>query len=197
MSHPTNPTITTVSTKAIVTLAWAMPAAVAVDFVEQTSPILTNLLRNHQTDGSTLESFDLATWDSSEFQPPFHSNHRGDEDAWALPAISEREADLKAVCWAVDNWTDTGRGLAAVVINHPEGLHTRDIAEKAHYTGSIPSAFRHIAGRLRAINRAPFWHSDPDSRGHERGQLVGADTDAAAFKVVKAVFEARYPNYLD
>jgi hypothetical protein len=190
------PTIQTLSPDETVVLSWAMPASVAVEFQQQTGPILAALLRNHPLTGVEDRPVDLASWDSSEFQPPFDSNHRGGEDAWHLPVITDTEADRKAVCWAVDSWSETGRRLAGVIIANPGGMHSRDIAEKANYTGGIPSAFRHVAGRLRAINRAPFWFGDPDSRGHERGQRLSARPDTDAYKVVKTIFEARYPEYL-
>lgn len=190
------PTIQTISPEDTVVLSFAMPGSVAVEFQRQSGPILTALLRSIPSDADADISFDLASWDSSVFHPPFDSNHRGGEDAWDLPAVTDTEADQKAVCWAVDNWSDTGRRLAGAIIAHPEGMHSRDIAALVGYEGGIPSAFRHVAGRLRAINRAPFWFGDPDTRGHARGMKMWAKPDSDAYKVVRAIFEARYPEYL-
>ena len=64
---------------------------------------------------------DLSSWDSSSFEAP-HNINFGPVDAWSLPAIAE--ADVKAVCWAVDNWTDVGRRLAAGLLTHPAGIRT-------------------------------------------------------------------------
>jgi len=190
-------TTTHLDPDATLTLTFAMPARVAVEFQEQAGTILTDLIRNRRFRADDHAGFDLASWDSNEFTAPFDSNHRGDEDAWDLPPINASEADLRATCWAVDNWTDSGRSLAAVIISNPTGLRSRDIADRAGYSGGIPSAFRHVAGRLRAINRAPFWFGDPASKGHERGQLLSARPDTDACKVVRSIFEARYPELLE
>lgn len=194
MSH--FPTSTHVDPDTTLTLTFAMPAGVAVEFQEQAGTILVDLLRSQRLRSTDSAGFDLSTWNSHEFTAPFDSNHRGEEDAWDLPPINASEADLRATCWAVDNWTDTGRSLAAVIVKNPDGLRSRDIADRAGYTGGIPSAFRHVAGRLRAINRAPFWFGDPTSKGHERGQILSARPDSDAYKVVKAIFKARYPELL-
>ncbi|HEX7197746.1 MAG TPA: hypothetical protein VF364_13050 [Candidatus Limnocylindria bacterium] len=192
----TSATITTpASPNDTVLLTMAMPAAVASEFQERAGTILSEMLRAYRATGSA--PFDLATWNSDGFIAPFDSNHRGDEDAWDLPAITDTEPDRRAVCWAVDHWTDTGRSLAAVLINHPDGLRSRDIADLAGYSGGIPSAFRHIAGRLRAIDRAPFWFGRPETKGHERGQVLWANRDSDSYQVVRAVFEARYPHLLE
>ena len=167
-----------------------MPAAIAPQFQQSAASLLARLL-----DAQPSPDFDLRTWDSSTTKPPFTSNHRGDEDAWSLPPITD--ADLKLVCWAVDHWTDTGRQLVAGLLMHPHGIRTFDLAEFVGYSGSISSAFRHVAGRLRAIERAPFWCGDAASKGHPRGQRLWIDPDAEPSQVVRTVFDARYRELLD
>ena len=65
------------------------------------------------------------------------------------------------------------------------------------HAGGIASAFRAIAGRLRAIDRAPFWFRDVEPRGNERGQTVSARPESVPRKVVRSIFEAHYPELLN
>lgn len=174
----------------LVSVSYIVPAGLAVALQAEIDGLLARVAA-----AEIGKTFDLSTWDSRSFTAPFHANYRGDEDAWTLPSISE--TDIKPVCWAVDNWTDTGRSLAAAILNHPDGMHSRDLADLVGYSGGIPSAFRALAGRLRAIDRAPFWFGDADSRGHERGQILSARPQSIPYQVVRSVFGARYPKLLN
>lgn len=40
----------------------------------------------------------------------------------------------------------------AGLLTHPEGIRTADLAKLADFRGGIPSALRHVAGRLRSID---------------------------------------------
>ena len=182
-------TITAVRPDDLVTIPTIIPAHIAIKYQQANAELVARLIAN-----ATPDTFNLATWDTSTYIAPHTANHRGDEDAWTLPPITE--ADLKPVCWAVVNWTNTGRKLAGAILTHPEGMHSRDLADLVGYTGGIPSAFRAIAGRLRAIDRAPFWFGDVESRGNERGQIVSARPESEPYKVVRSIFEARYPELL-
>jgi len=183
-------TTTPINPDDLVAITTVIPARIATQYQQSNADLVARLLAD-----ATSDTFDLATWDSSTYTAPHTANHRGDEDAWSLPAITT--ADLKPACWAVDNWTDTGRRLAGAILTHPEGMHSRDIADLVDYTGGIPSAFRAIAGRLRAIDRAPFWFGDVESRGNERGQILSARPESEPYKVVWSIFEARYPELLN
>src|SRR5215211_955648 len=142
--------ISAVTAEELVAITHVLPAHLVPAFQREVAPLLERLHR-----AAPIE-FDLKTWDSSEFQPPFNSNHRGGEDAWTLPPITWE--DRKAVTWAVDHWTDDGRSLVAGLLNAPrDGIHTFELKDAVGYEGGLPSAFRAIAGRLRAIERRPFW----------------------------------------
>jgi hypothetical protein len=171
----------------LVLISYVLPARLVPGFQREAASLLERLHR-----ASTPVEFDPSAWDSAEFRPPFNSNHRGDESAWDFPPITVQ--DRKALCWVVDNWTDVGRTLVAGLFNAPpSGIHTFDLAEAVGFDGGLPSAFRAIAGRLRAIERAPFWTGHPDTVRHERGQLLSLDRGA---DVVREVFAARYPQLL-
>ncbi len=173
----------------LVRICHVLPARLVPAFQREVAPLLERLHRS-----SAPADFDLATWDSSEFVPPYNSNHRGAESAWDLPHITWD--DRKAVSWVVDHWTDAGRALVAGLLNAPaDGIHTFDLAEMVAYTGGLPSAFRAIAGRLRAVERSPFWDGDPRTVRHERGQLLTLDRDRGA-DIVREIFEARHPAVL-
>jgi hypothetical protein len=188
MTFCDDPMLSEVEPADLVTICYVLPASIAAAFQRETTPLLDRLHRARLTG-----DFDLAAWDSSAFVPPFNSNHRGDESAWDLPLITAD--DLKGVAWAVDHWTDTGRALVAGLLAAPAGgIHTFDLADQVGFTGGLPSAFRAIAGRLRAIERAPFWVGDPETVRHERGQLLSLGRGA---DVVRQVFEARHAALLD
>lgn len=176
----------------LVALTFVVPASVASSAQVE----LAAVVDRHDRLASTLQSgdIDLATWDSSTFTAPFDINHRGDEIAWRLPRITRD--DVRAVCWAVDSWSGNGRRLIAELLKDPRPTRTRDIAEKAGYTGGIPSAFRHVAGRLRSIDRAPCWYGDPTTAGHPRGQELRMDPSGEPYLVVRSVYEARYPDLI-
>lgn len=93
---------------------------------------------------------------------PPHPGNFGDKDAWKLPAITWD--DLKLVCWAIDNWTDTGRELASGMLSVPaHEVRTRVLAAHVGYEKAVPSAFRAMANRLRrsAANRSGLATSPP------------------------------------
>ena len=138
----------------LVTISYVLPASLAAAFQRETTPVLDRLYR-----ATATADFDLAAWDSSEFVPPYNSNHRGDESAWDFPPITAD--DIKPVAWVVDNWTDTGRALAAGLLLAPAGgIHTFDLAEKVGYTGGLPSAFpRSPVAFVRSSER----HSGPET----------------------------------
>ncbi|HEY7042191.1 MAG TPA: hypothetical protein VH419_00845 [Nocardioidaceae bacterium] len=184
MNFSDEPTVRPIGGDELVTVSYVLPARLATKFQREAGAVLDRL---HRIDAEP--DFDLAIWQSSGFAPPYNSNHRGDESAWTFPPITWD--DRKAVAWAVDNWTDTGRSLVAGLLLAPAaGVHTFDLAEAVGYTGGLPSAFRAIVGRLRAIERAPFWRGDPDTLRHERGQLLAPDRGA---DVVRRILEIRHP----
>jgi len=173
----------------VANIAFAVPASLAVRFQFQSSQLLARLLAE-----ATPSDFDLAMWDSSSVSAPFGVNHRADDDAWTLPKLTM--SDVKLACWAVDNWTETGRRLVAGLLTHPEGIRTADMAKLADFTGGIPSALRHVAGRLRSIDRAPFWLGDISSKGHADGQRLSVDVEGEPYALMLSIFEARYPDVL-
>src|SRR5262245_10553945 len=118
----------------LVEVRYVMTAGLAAAFQREAGLVLDRLYRLN-----AAPEFDLATWDSSSFVPPYNSNHRGNESAWNLPPITWD--DRKAVAWVVDNWTDTGRSLVAGLLLAPAaGIHTFDLAKQVGYTGGLPSA---------------------------------------------------------
>lgn len=188
-SESTASDLTFLPADGVATVAFAVPALLAVRFQLEADELLARLLAE-----ATSSDFDLATWDSSAVSPPFGVNHRGDDDAWTLPKL--KMSDVKVACWVVDNWTDTGRRLAAGLLTHPEGIRTSDLADLAGFTGGISSAMRHVAGRLRSIDRAPFWFGDPASKGHVRGQRLWIDTQGEPYELMHSILDARYPDIL-
>lgn len=182
-------TITTIDDPTqLVGLTLYMPAGLAPDLQFQFTQVITDRM-------ATMDqgSIDLATWDSSMFEPPHHGRW-GTKDAWKMPKLTMN--DDRAACWAVDNWNDTGREFAGALITL-HTIRTFDLADKLHFDGHIPSVFRTLASRLRAIGRAPFWFGDPDTKAHPRGQELHIDLDSDSYRLMRRIFEARYPEFLE
>lgn len=172
-----------------VTITLIAPAVVADAFQREAIPLIERI-----EDTLTDTEFDLATWDSSVFTAPHNARHRGSEHAWNLPTITEH--DVRAVAWAVDQWTATGRSLAAGLLLNPAGIRTSDLADLVGFTGGIAPALRGIASRLRSIDRQPFWLGYPTDTGHERGKRLWIDKDSAGYQLLRSIYNARYPNLL-
>lgn len=184
----TDTTITTIENPTdIVGLTLYMPAVLAPSLQHEFAGVIAQ-----RTAALNEVEIDLATWDSSMFEPPHHGRH-GPKDAWKLPPLTE--ADLRAACWAVDSWNDTGRHFAGYLLA-VHRIRTFDLADKLDFDGHIPSVFRTLASRLRAIGRAPFWYGDPGTKAHERGQELYVDPDGEPYKLVRRILEERYPEFL-
>lgn len=178
------PTISPLTDTDLVSLTYVMPAGGAAEFQRRTTPILESIYSS-----ATNVDFDIATFDSTTVTPPHRGNY-GPRDAWKLDPITGE--DKKLVCWVVDNWTDTGRALAAGLLKF-ERIHTRELAEQVGYDKAVPSAFRAMANRLRAIGRRPFWYGNLTTKTDPRGQELHVDPDSEAYAVVREVLAKRYP----
>lgn len=185
----TEPVIAPVAASDLVSVSFVMPATLAASFQRATMPVLHQLYT-----AQPGTEFDLATFDSSTVTPP-HPGNYGPKDAWQLDPITWD--DIKLVCWAVDNWTDTGRALAGGLLGAPRHeIRTRPLAKQIGYDKAVPAAFRAMANRLRSIGRQPFWFGDLSSKTHPDGQLLSVKPDSEPYAVMRSVFEARYPNDL-
>lgn len=138
------------------------------------------------------DDIDLASWDSSSFATPGHSRS-GPTDAWTMPKLGP--GDLQGACWAVDNWSEIGRAFAGALLA-AQRIRTFDLADKVGFDGHIPSVFRGIAGRLRALDRAPFWYGNPETKAHQRGQELHVTPGDAPYELMMTIFRARYPELL-
>lgn len=171
----------------LVGLTLYMPASLAPTLQLEFATVISQ-----RTAAMSEIDIDLATWDSSMVEPPHHGRY-GPKDAWKLPPLTE--ADLRLACWAVDNWSDVGRQFAGRLLS-AHRIRTFDLADELGFDGHIPSVFRTLASRLRAIGRAPFWYGDMDTKAHARGMELYVNTDGEPYRIMREIFEARYPECL-